>query len=200
MKRPVLIGLTGSIGMGKSTTALMFADLGIPVWDADDAVSRLYAKGGEAVEPIRTVFPLVVEHDAVNKGALKAEIQKAPEVLKRLEEIVHPLVAQDRENFKKEHADQDMLVFDIPLLFETGQQNSYEKIVVVSVSAEIQKKRVMERKTMSEDMFLGILRRQMPDDKKRKRADYVIETDTIQNAQDKVVKIVDQIKEELVDA
>ena len=187
------LGLTGSIGMGKSTTARMFADLGCDVWDADAAVHRLYGIGGPAVVPIGKVFPSAILDGAVSRQALKRIIAETPERLKTIEQIVHPLVAKDRAKFRNT-ADADILVFDIPLLYETGGDAGMDAVAVVSNTREMQESRVMERGTMSLAQFHQIKKNQMPDDDKRALADYVIITDTIDHARQQVQDIVEEIK------
>ncbi len=191
-----VIGLTGSIGMGKSTTAKTFADEGCAVWDADAAVHRLYAKGGDAVVPISEVFPEAVIDGAVSRDALKTIISRDPQALRRIEQIVHPLVAQDRARFMAE-ADADCIVLDIPLLFETGGEARVDATVCVSVDAETQRKRVMERGTMTADQFAAILAKQMPDADKRARADYVIITDTPEHAARQVRDVLADIRKRM---
>ncbi len=188
-----LLGLTGSIGMGKSTTAQMFADLGCDVWDADAAVHRLYSKGGAAVGPLGAAFPQAIVDGAVSRDALKQIIGQTPEALKEIERIVHPLLAQDRALFRQS-ARADILVFDIPLLFETGGDAAMDATVVVSVKAETQEKRVMQRGSMDMDQFQLIKQKQMPDADKRARADYVIITDTPDHARQQVQDIVAEIR------
>ncbi len=187
------LGLTGSIGMGKSTTAQMFADLGCNLWDADAAVHRLYSKSGAAVAPIQAAFPKAVIDGIVSRDALKRIIGKTPAALQKIEQIVHPLVAQDRDLFRST-ASADILVFDIPLLYETGGDAAMDAVAVVSVSEDIQKKRVLERNSMTRDQFLHILEKQMPDGQKRARADYVIITDTLPHARQQVRGIVAEIR------
>lgn len=188
-----ILGLTGSIGMGKSTTAKLFADEGCDVWDADAAVHRLYEKGGAAVGPMAAAFPTAVKNGQVDRGELKKIIAADPKALKQIEQIVHPLVAKDRAMFRQS-ATSDILVFDIPLLFETGGDSRVDAVVCVSVSAEIQKNRVLERGTMTEAQFLQILEKQMPDAEKRARSDYVITTDTVDHAREQVQDIVTDIR------
>lgn len=193
------LGLTGSIGMGKSTTAQMFVDAGCALWDADAAVHRLYSVGGAAVEPIQAVFPDAVIDGAVRRDKLRDVISQNPGALQQIEAIVHPLVAQDRASFRA-NAQADILVFDIPLLFETGGDAAMDAVVVVSVSGDLQENRVMARGTMTRDQFLQIREKQMPDAEKRARADYVIVTDTLDHAHQQVQSIVAQIRTGMTDA
>lgn len=188
-----LLGLTGSIGMGKSTTAKMFADEGCAVWDADAAVHRLYAKDGAAVYPIKALFPQAIKDGAVSRNMLKKIISKAPDALRQIEKIVHPLVALDRADFI-ETASADIVVFDIPLLFETGGNVQMDAVVCVSIKAEIQQKRVMARGTMTLDQFEAIRAKQMPNAEKCAQSDYVIETDTIEHARRQVQDVVADIR------
>ncbi|GGE46311.1 dephospho-CoA kinase [Primorskyibacter flagellatus] len=194
-----LIGLTGSIGMGKSTTAKLFADEGCAVWDADAAVHRLYAPGGAAVEPMRAAFPQAVIDGAVSRDALKAAISADRTALRRIETIVHPLVADDRQAFIAA-ATADIIVLDIPLLFEGGGQRMVDLTVCVSVPAEIQRDRVLARGTMTEDQFEMIRAKQMPDAEKRALADRVVITDTLDHARQQVRAIVAEAREKLKDA
>jgi len=187
------LGLTGSIGMGKSTTAKIFAELGCDVWDADAAVHRLYRQGGDAIAPIGAAFPEAIVGGIVSRDALKRVISHRADALPEIERIVHPLVAQDRAEFRK-LAQSDILVFDIPLLFETGGDSAMDAVVVVSVSAELQETRVLERGTMTRDQFLHIKQKQMPDAEKRARADYVVITDTVDHARRQVQDIINQIR------
>jgi dephospho-CoA kinase len=194
-----LIGLTGSIGMGKSTTAKMFAAEGCAVWDADAAVHRLYATDGDAVAPIAAAFPDAVIDGAVSREALKQIIGRDPNALRVIEQIVHPLVAQDRAEFiKASHA--DIIVLDIPLLFEHGGEARVDATVCVSIDPVTQKARVMERGTMTEDQFNAILAKQMPDADKRARADYVIITDTADHAAEQVRAILADIRRQIQNA
>lgn len=187
------LGLTGSIGMGKSTTARLFAEAGCAVWDADAAVHRLYARGGAAVEPMAAAFPEAIEDGAVSREALKRIIGQDPGALKRIEAIVHPLVARDRAEFRRT-ATADILVFDIPLLFETGGDAAMDAVACVSVPEEIQEQRVLDRGTMTRAQFLHIKNKQMSDADKRTRADFVIVTDTLDHARRQVQDIVAKIR------
>lgn len=187
------LGLTGSIGMGKSTTAQMFRDLGVPVWDADAAVHRLYAQNGAAVAPIALAFPGSVTDGQVDRAALKTQLAADQDAFARLESIVHPLVARDRAAFAKQHADAPIIVFDIPLLFETGGESGMDGVAVVSASAMAQRQRVLARPGMTEESFAMILDRQMPDAEKRARATWVIPTETIAGAQQAVQQICKEI-------
>ncbi|RJE83456.1 dephospho-CoA kinase [Paracoccus onubensis] len=187
------LGLTGSIGMGKSTTAQMFRDLGHPVWDADGAVHRLYAQGGAAVAPISELVPDALKNDAIDREALKLALKTDPSLIEKLESLVHPLVAQDRADFVKRNSDSDLIILDIPLLFEKSSDHSFDGVAVVSTDADTQKARVLSRPGMSEDHFRMILSRQMPDSEKRDRADWVIPTDDLETARAAVERICKEI-------
>jgi len=178
-KRPLLVGLTGSIGMGKSETARLFARLGIPVHDADAAVHKLYARGGVAVTAIAEAFPGCVVEGEVDRARLAALLGHDTAAFERLEKIVHPLVSEDQRSFIDRSAAQgaDVVVLDIPLLFETGREGALDAVVVVSAPEDIQRARVLARPGMSEDAFARILARQMPDVDKRARAHFIVETD-----------------------
>ena len=173
--RPFLLGLTGSIGMGKSTTAAMFADLGIPVWDADAAVHRLYAEGGTAGPAIAALHPQAVVNGAVDRAVLKRWIAAEPTALYRLEQIIHPLVAADRAAFIAAQT-ADIILLDIPLLFETGADAGMDATLVVTAPPDVQRARTLARPGMTDALFATILARQMPDAQKRHRATHVIET------------------------
>jgi len=190
----IKIGLTGSIGMGKSTTAKMFADEGVPVWDADAAVGRLYSKGGLGVDAVSHIAPDAIDENGVNRSTLKALIMRDKTFLTKLEAVVHPLVVQDRLAFFETHHQADIVVLDIPLLFENGTQNDLDMVVVVSTSTEEQRRRVMERETMDAATFDLILSKQIPDAEKRKKADFVIETTTIDSAREQVQNILADIR------
>lgn len=189
------LGLTGSIGMGKSTAAAMFAELGHPFWDADAAVHRLYAAGGAATGPVGDAFPDAITQGAVDRHLLKKLITQDKTALNRLESIVHPLVAEDRQHFIAQAAEAGapLVVLDIPLLFETGAEATLDGVAVVSTDAATQKARVMARPGMTADTFDLILSRQMPDAEKRKRADWVIPTDTLDGARAAIRAICDDI-------
>jgi len=193
------LGLTGSIGMSKSTTARLFAEAGCAVWDADAAVHRLYARGGAGVAPVAAAFPGAVVDGAVDRGRLREIIAGDPAALERIEAIIHPLVARDRARFVAAQ-DADVTVLDIPLLYETGGEGSLDAVAVVSVAPEVQRARVLSRDTMTEADFERILARQVPDAEKRARADFVIETDTMDHARAQVREILAQIREGRSDA
>ena len=191
--RPFTLGLTGSIGMGKTTTAARFAARGVPVWDADAAVHRLYAPGGAAVAPMGAAFPAAVEDGAVSRPALKAIIAADPAALTRIEAIVHPLVAADRAAFLAA-AEAPVVVLDIPLLFETGAEAWLDATAVVSVPAEVQRARVLARPGMTEGDLDRILARQMPDAEKRARADFVIDTSSPESAEAGVDRVMEGVR------
>ncbi|WP_295174692.1 dephospho-CoA kinase [uncultured Brevundimonas sp.] len=174
----ILLGLTGSIGMGKSTTTAMFADLGAVVWNADDAVHHLYAPAGAAVGPVGEAFPGVVVDGAVDRTRLAEALGKDDTAFRRLEAIVHPLVAQGRAADLEvaRTAGVKLAVLDIPLLFETGGDRAVDAVVVVIADPAIQAERVLARPGMTRERFDAILARQMPDAEKRARADFVIDT------------------------
>lgn len=173
----LILGLTGSIGMGKSTTAAMFEAAGVPVYDADGEVHKLYAKGGAAVGPVGEAFPGVVVDDAVDRAALGARVLNDGEALKRLQSIVYPLMKNRGQFFEEaQAAGKDLVVLDIPLLFETGGEVNVDAVVVVSAPPEQQRARVLSRAGMTEEKFHQILAKQMPDAEKRERADFVVQT------------------------
>lgn len=194
-----VLGLTGSIGMGKSTTAKMFAQEGIPVWDADATVRKLYEKGGSAAELIAGQYPAVMEDGHVSRARLRDLIAQDPAMLDRIQTLVHPLVAQDRAAFL-DNATAGLVLLDIPLLFETGTDKDCDGIVVVTAPAAVQRQRVLDRGEMSEADFEMILSRQMPDAEKRARARWVIETLTLDGARQSVKDIIAEIEGDLADA
>ncbi len=191
--RPFLLGLTGSIGMGKTTTAQMFQDEGIPVWDADAAVHRLYGRGGAAVAPVAALCPDAVGADGIDRAALKRWIASDATALARLEAVVHPLVARDRAEFIAAHTDAPLVVLDIPLLFETGGDRLCDATLVVSAPHEAQRERVLSRPGMTEEQFRTILARQLPDAEKRARATHVIETRDLATTRAAVQDLIAQI-------
>ncbi len=193
------LGLTGSIGMGKSTTARMFADLGCAVWDADAAVHRLYAEGGAAVAPMEAAFPSAIRDGAVSREALRDIIEADQSALQKIEAIVHPLVKADRLEFSRT-VDADIVVFDIPLLYETGSEDEFDAVACVFVPPEMQRQRVMERGTMTGAQLDLILAKQLPAEEKARRADFVIETDTLDHAREQVQSVVEQIRRGWPDA
>ena len=193
------LGLTGSIGMGKSTTLKMFADEGCAVWDADASVYRLYSVGGAAVAPVAAAFPQAIENGAVSRERLKQIISETPQALIRIEQIVHPLVAADRQAFIRK-AKADIVVLDIPLLFETGAEAGMDAIVVVTAPPDVQRARVEKRGTMTESQFQAIHAKQVPDAEKRRRADFVIVTDTLEHARAQVHDVVQTIRQGQSDA
>lgn len=191
----IILGLTGSIGMGKTTTARLFMDEGVPVHDADAAVHRLYA--GEAAPLVEELFPGTVEHGVVNREKLAQRVVGNPEAMKKLEAVIHPLVRADCERFLEEHRQKGtpVVVLDIPLLFETGGRERVNKVVVVSAPADVQKERVLARPGMTEEKLEAIRARQMPDEEKRQRADFVIETGNgIEPARQAVREILRQLR------
>lgn len=173
----VLLGLTGSIGMGKSTVAKMFADEGVPVFDADAAVHKLQGPDGALVDEIEAQFPGTTGPDGVNRTALAERVLGEPAQLKRLEALIHPAVAEMRRDFITAHAAAPVILLDIPLLFETGGAGQVDKVAVVSAAPEVQRARVLARPGMTTEKFEKILARQLPDAEKRARADFVIPTD-----------------------
>ena len=172
----ITLGLTGSIGMGKSTVAGMFEALGVPVFDADSAVHRLQGEGGRLVAAIEAMFPDTTGPAGVDRTLLGEAVLADPRALKRLEALVHPAVGEERAAFLAAHVDAPLVVFDVPLLFETGGAASVDKVVVVSAPADVQRARVLARPGMTEAKLDAILARQLPDAEKRARADFIIPT------------------------
>ena len=191
--RPFRLGLTGSIGMGKSTTAAMFAEEAVPVWDADAAVHRLYAPGGAAVAPLAALCPAALRDGGIDRGALKDWIAVDSAALARIEAVVHPLVAADRGAFL-EGATSDIVVLDIPLLFEKGSEAEMDATLLVTAPPDLQRARVMARPGMTEAQFATILSRQMPDADKRARATHIIETLSEESARAAVRALIAHIR------
>lgn len=195
--RPFLLGLTGSIGMGKSQTAKMFAQLGLPVYDADAAVHAVYGPGGEAVAPIAEAFPGCVKDGQVDRSALALFVVGNAAALAQLEAIVHPIVGEKQKAFIEQAARQgaDIVVLDIPLLYETKTQDRLDAVVVVSAPEALQRERVLSREGMTTEKLDRILARQMPDAQKRAQADFVVDTGQgLAHAEAQVRKIVAEIR------
>jgi len=186
----LILGLTGSIGMGKSTTAQIFRDAGVPVWDADASVHRLYAPGGGAVAPIAALHPAASRNGTVDRAALRDWIATDASALGQIEAIVHPLVAQDRRLFLNRHTAAPLVVLDIPLLFETGGDRACDATLVVSAPPDVQRARVLERPGMTEAHFQTILAKQTPDAEKRASATHVIETRTLDQTRADVLALI----------
>lgn len=194
MTHPRIIGLTGSIGMGKSTVAEMFERHGVPVFDADAEVRRMQRAGGELIEPIEAAFPGSTGPEGVKREALGAQVFGDKEALARLEAIVHPAVAAKRAEFMIEHGGAPMVVFDIPLLFEKGGHESVDTVIVVSAPAEVQRARVLARDGMTPEKFAHILSLQTPDAEKRARADHVIDTGvSLAETEAAVARLIEQL-------
>ncbi|HEX4849059.1 MAG TPA: dephospho-CoA kinase [Novosphingobium sp.] len=193
-KRPFILGLTGSIGMGKSAVAAMFQGLGVPVFDADKAVHELQGPGGACLAPIERAFPGTTGPQGVDRQKLGAAVFGNPEALRLLESIVHPEVAEMRRAFLADNADQPLIVFDIPLLFEKTGNHGLDAVVVVSAPAAVQRERVLARPGMTAEKFEQILKLQVPDAEKRARADHVIDTGTsLAETRHAVQRLVHQI-------
>ncbi len=193
--RPYILGLTGSIGMGKSTTAEFFRAAGVPVWDADASVHRLYDTGGAGVRAIEALMPAAIKDGAVDRNALRKAILTDQGLLKRIEEVVHPLVWADRQNFLETHSDKPLVVCDIPLLFETGADAWLDGVLVVTADKDVQEQRVMDRKGMTREVFETIMAKQTPDSEKRDRADYLIDTGLgLDHAQAEVLSLIERLK------
>lgn len=188
------LGLTGSIGMGKSTTAAMFAAEGVPVWDADQAVHRLYAEGGAAVAPLSALFPDAGLQGTIKREALRRVISKEPGALPMIEAVVHPLVVLDRSRFLAETS-ADMVLLDIPLLFETGAESGLDASLVVTAPPALQRARVMARPGMTETLFQTLLAKQLPDREKRARATHLIETLSLDSVRACVQALIRYIRE-----
>lgn len=199
MTKPLVIGLTGSIGMGKSTTAQMFRDTGIPVWSADDAVHLLYGPNGLAVKAIAELCPAASTKNGIDRKILSDWIARTPGGLSSVEAVVHPLVAADRARFLAA-VTSDMVVLDIPLLFETGGDAFVDAVVVVTAPAHEQRRRVLERTDMTEAKLKMILSKQLSDAEKRLRADYVVETTSPEAARSAVQNLIGDMKKRQSDA
>ena len=189
----IKIGLTGSVGMGKTTTAKVFEKLGCDVWDADETVHKLYSKGGKAVVEVAKLFPSSVEEGFISRSRLKALLKNEPKNLKELEEIVHPLILEDRQNFQK-HTTSDVVVFDIPLLFETGADKEMDKTVCVFTSTKKQMERLKNRNKGYDEYYKQLISKQMPSNEKCDRADYVIETTSHTAVEKRVIEILDILR------
>lgn len=188
------LGLTGSIGMGKSTTAGFFADAGVPVWDADATVVGLYGKGGQGVVAIRALVPGAVVEGLVDRPLLRQAISQDSTLLDRIEAVIHPLVGQSRTDFIAANAGNPLVLFDIPLLYETGADQWLDAVLVVTAPPDIQKSRVLERGTMTLAQFESILERQTPDAEKRQKADYVIDTaNGLESARNDVLALITKL-------
>ena len=198
--KPYVIGLTGSIAMGKSETARLFAEEGVPVHDADATIHTLYGKGGAAVAKIAEAFPQGVRNGAVDRAALSRLVAGDPVALKNLEALVHPLVREERDAFlhKAQARGDDIVVLDIPLLFETGADAGLDALVVASAPEAIQRERALSRPGMSEEKFQSLLARQLPDVEKRARAHFVVVTDKgLDHAREQVKMILAAIREKI---
>tara|TARA_Y100001933_G_scaffold244704_1_gene274836 strand:+ start:63 stop:638 length:576 start_codon:yes stop_codon:yes gene_type:complete len=189
----IKVGLTGSLGMGKTTTAKVFEKLGCDIWDADKSVHKLYSKGGKAVVEVAKLFPSSIEHGSISRSRLKALLKNEPQNLKKLEEIVHPLILEDRQNFQK-HTSSDVAVFDIPLLFETGADKEMDKTVCVFTSTQEQMKRLINRTKGYDDYYKELMSKQMPSKEKCDLADYVIETTSHAVVEKRVTEILDILR------
>ena len=195
----IVVGLTGSIAMGKSQTASMFEELGIPVFDSDSAVHRLYAEGGEAIPEIGRLFPQAVSNGTVDRQILSKCVLGSAELLRQLEQIVHPLVRKHQRQFIDRCAQggHPIAVLDIPLLLESEHQPDVDRIVVVSVPADMQRERALARPGMTEEKLDLILSRQMPDSQKRVLADFVVDTSMgLDHARAQVGEIVETLRKE----
>ena len=197
MKKKFVLGLTGSIGMGKSTTAKMFEEAGIPVWDADVKVHQLYTGDTPVVQQIANIFPDAVENKTVNRETLKDLISKDKSVLQTLEKIVQPMISVSRNNFIAS-ANNDIVVIDHPLLLESRSDSYCDAILVVSVDAETQRNRVLSRGSMDAETLDVIIAKQIPNAEKCKRADYIIETKTLEAARAQVQNVIKKIREQIL--
>jgi dephospho-CoA kinase len=190
-----MLGLTGSIGMGKSTVATLFAEAGVPVFDADAEVRAMQGPGGELVARIEEAFPGSTGPEGVIREALGAQVFGDQEKLKKLEAIVHPAVGNRRAQFHADNAKAEMVLFDIPLLFERGGENAFDAVIVVSAPAEMQRERVLARPSMTPEKFEDILKLQVPDAEKRARATHVIDTGTtLEETRAQVERLIGELK------
>lgn len=193
----IKVALTGSIAMGKTETAKMFAALGIPIFDADAEVHRLYGKGGEAVRVIAQRFPAAIVDSEIDRTSLAKIVLEKPENLAALEALVHPLVRRAQEEFLEtcRQREEPIAMVDIPLLFETGREGEFDKIVVASAPSQLQEERALRRPGMTKEKLTRFLARQIPDEEKRKRADFVVDTSRgYDDAREQVRRIVDELK------
>lgn len=193
------LGLTGSIGMGKSTTAAMFAEQGIPVWEADLAVHRLYARFGAAVAPVASLYPDAVVNGSIDRPTLKSWMMSDASALKQIESVVHPLVAADRTEFLRQTT-ADLVVLDIPLLFENTTQTDFDATLLVTATPAVQRSRVLARPGMTLDQFELLRSRQMPDSQKRGFATHIVETLTKDQTRAYVVALIAFIRQGIADA
>ncbi len=191
---PFVLGLTGSIGMGKSTTAAMFREEGVPVWDADAVVHALYAPGGAAVPKIAQLAPEAIVSDAVDRPRLREALERDPSLFARLEAVVHPLVAEDRHRFQWAVRAHDVVVLDVPLLYERGIDRECDGVAVVSASAETQMQRLLARPGLDRAGAMMLLDRQMPDAEKRARARWIIPSETLEEARAAVRQVLFEIR------
>ena len=193
MGKLIKIGLTGCIGMGKSTTLKMFEDEGVLTWSADEAVSRLYAKDGEAVLKVQALTPESVVNNSVSREKLREQVKNRPEILLSLELIVNPLIKTDRENFLRSNSQKKAVVLDLPLLFENKMELEFDIIVVVSAPARVQKERVLSRNTMDIKLLNIIKSKQISDEEKKSRADFVFETTSIERTKKDVKEFLKEV-------
>lgn len=193
MGKLIKIGLTGCIGMGKSTTLKMFEDEGVLTWSADEAVSRLYAKDGKAVLKVQALTPESVVNNSVSRENLREQVKNRPEILLSLELIVNPLIKTDRENFLRSNSQKKAVVLDLPLLFENKMELEFDIIVVVSAPARVQKERVLSRNTMDIKLLNIIKSKQMSDEEKKSRADFVFKTTSIERTKKDVKEFLKEV-------
>lgn len=193
MGKLIKIGLTGCIGMGKSTTLKMFEDEGVLTWSADEAVSRLYAKDGKAVLKVQALTPESVVNNSVSREKLREQVKNRPEILLSLELIVNPLIKTDRENFLRSNSQKKAVVLDLPLLFENKMELEFDIIIVVSAPARVQKERVLSRNTMDIKLLNIIKSKQISDEEKKSRADFVFETTSIERTKKDVKEFLKEI-------